>query len=193
MKIQSIQQHNQNFKGGALQYASSFVAKHPEFILALAGSSVISQKMVMSTAEAGCGPLMDIEIGRVITEATGEKDGRTNQSAKVQAIRSFSQTVGGTITGIAIRALCIGGVTAAFMKGGQKAGNILANLANPKGEQNLYKYTQSAEAWGKSAGGALATIVMLFTNFLLDVPIVNAMNKKVTELVDKAQKSKEVK
>ena len=193
MKVEGIKQQNQNFRGGALQNATNFVAKHPGFILGLAGSSVISQKIVMSTAEAGMGPVMDIEIGKVITEATGEQDGRTNQSSKTQAIRSFSQTVGGTITGIAIRALCIGGVTAAFMKGGQKAGSIIANLANPKGEQNLYKYTQNAQAWGKSAGGALATLVMLYTNFLIDVPLINALNKKITEFFDKGQNAKEVK
>jgi len=184
MKLQSINQQQNSYRGMP-KNSGGFIAKYPAMIAGLATSSVIAQKMVMSSAEATLGPVMDIGIGKTITKVTKEEDGRTNQSSRVQAIRTFSQTVGGTITGIAIRTACLLGVTALLMKAGEKTGSKVASLINPDGNKNLYQKTQNAEAWGRNIGAVLATGIMVFTNFLIDAPLINVMNKKVTDFIDK--------
>ena len=197
MKINNIQ--NQKFNGNIYDSAAKFIAKRPAAIAALAGSSVIAQKVVMSGSEAVIGPIMDIGIGKVITKVTNEKDGSTNESSKVQAIRTFAQSVGGTIVGVGIRLLCIGAATAAFMKVGEKAGNKLAKIINPEKlsqGKNAYLYADNMKKWGKNVGGAAATLVMLVTNFIIDAPFINWINKKATQVVDNysnKKQSKEVK
>ncbi|MBR3604957.1 MAG: hypothetical protein IKL52_02895 [Candidatus Gastranaerophilales bacterium] len=197
MRINSIQQQNkQNFKGNIFDKATKFIADRPGAVAALAGSSVVAQKIIMSGSEAVVGPVMDIGIGKAITAATDEKDGRTNESSKVQAIRTFSQSVGGTIVGVAIRLACIGACTALFMKFGEKAGGAIAQIVN---ENNLskkadaYLYQDNMEKWGKNAGGAIATLVMLVTNFIIDAPFINWINKKTTEVVDNVGNKKQAK
>ncbi|MBQ8476794.1 hypothetical protein IJ531_07015 [bacterium] len=193
MKIQSIQQQNGSFKGLDITKAADFVANHPAAVATLAGSSVVAQKIVMSASEATLGPAMDIAVGKTITKITNEKDGRTNQSSKVQAVRTVSQTLGGTITGIAIRAICIGAMTYSLMKLGGAAGEGISKLVNPNNTKNLYELQKNASALGKNMGGLLATFVMMVTNFLLDVPIINFINKKISDAVFKENKGKEVK
>ena len=83
MRINSVN-NQQNFKGVATDKVVGFIAKHPGTMAALAGSSVIAQKVVMSAAEATIGPAMDITIGSTISKVTNEKDGRTKKSSKVQ-------------------------------------------------------------------------------------------------------------
>ena len=130
MKINSVQQQP-NFKGkifdsigkSITDKAGQAIINHPVAVAGLAGSSVIAQKIVMSGSEAVIGPVMDIGIGKAITKITNEKDGRTNQSSKVQAVRTFSQSVGGTIVGVAIRAVCIAGAVAACSKAGSNTSN----------------------------------------------------------------------
>ena len=184
MKINNINQQNkQNFSGLA-----SWVAKNPKVaagVAGLAGSSVVAQKIVMSGSEAVIGPAMDVGIGHAITKATGETDGRTNESSKVQAIRTFSQSVGGTIIGVIIRVGCIAAATAACAAAGKKAGSeigkILSKNVNP---DNAYQFQENASKWGKNIGGAVATAVMLVTNFIIDAPFINWINKKSTKVVD---------
>lgn len=191
MKINNVN-GQQNFKGAS---------KLPIAIAGLAGSSVIAQKIVMSGAEAAITPVMDIGVGKAITKVTKETDGRTNQSSKTQAIRTFSQAIGGTIVGVAVRFLCITGATLACAKLGEKAGSLL-NPKNISKAQDLYKFQENAAKWGKSIGGAVAIGVMMFTNFLIDVPLINLINEKVTAFSNKnlnkdsnqnSQEQKEVK
>ena len=193
MKVQSIQQQNNSFRGLDIGKVSEFVAKHPSFVAGVAGSSVAAQKMIMSASELAFAPAIDIGIGKAITKFTDEKDNRTNQSSKVQAIRTVSQTVGGTITGVAIRLICIGAATALFAKMGSKAGEEIAKQINKSGLGNKYEMQENAAALGKSVGGLIATFVMMVTNFVLDVPIINFINKKITDIVCKDSKNKEVK
>ena len=167
----------------------NFIAKHPTAITALAGSSVVAQKIVMSGSEATIGPVMDIAIGKAITKATDEKDGRTNESSEKQAIRTFSQSIGGTITGVAIRGLCIAAATACCAKAGEKAGSAIANTISEKG--NTYLKAENAKKWGKSIGGAAAIGVMMFTNFLIDAPFINQINKVVTNGVNHFKSKKQ--
>lgn len=194
MKINSIQQQNkQNFKGNPLTWATNKIAQNPSAALWLAGSSVVAQKVVMSGSEAVIGPAMDIGIGKAITKATNETDGRTNDSSRVQAIRTFSQSVGGTIVGVIIRMLCIAGVTALFMKCGAKAGGKIAEIVNENKlsqSADAFLYKENMEKWGKSVGGALATIVMLGTNFVIDAPFINWINKNATNVVDNIRNKK---
>ena len=81
MKINSInqQQNTQAFAGknpakiskGAQKIYSkvtSALVEKPALVGALAGSSVVAQKIVMSGSEAAIGPVMDVGIGEVITK-----------------------------------------------------------------------------------------------------------------------------
>ena len=123
-----------------------------------------------------------------------DEDDRVMQSSKAQAVRTFSQTVGGTITGFSIRAICIYGLIAAFAKAGGKVGEKIAKsansstlkigeLINPNGKLNEYQLQESATAWAKIAGGTLSTITMLATNFIFDIPIINAMNSALSKKI----------
>ena len=190
MKINSVnQQNNTNFKGLA-----SWVAKNPKIttgVAALAGSSVVAQKIVMSGAEATIGPVMDVGVGKALTAISGETDGRTNESSKVQAIRTFSQAVGGTIIGIIIRVACISAMTALCAKLGKDIGTEIGKVLSKDVEiENAYKFQENASKWGKNIGGALATAVMLVTNFVVDVPFINWINKQATNVVESVQKNK---
>ena len=185
MKINNVT--NQNFKGNIFDKTARFISERPEIVAGLAGSTVVAQKIVMSGSEAVVGPMMDIGIGKAITKITNEKDGRTNESSKVQAIRTFSQSVGGTIVGVITRLACIGLATAAFAKLGAKAGGKIAKIINEDNlspDVNKFLYQDNAEKWGKNFGGAIATIVMLGTNFIIDAPFINWINKKATDVVD---------
>ncbi len=192
MKINNVS--NQNFKGDSLNMAAKFIGKHPGFIAGLAGCSVVAQKIVMSTAEAGVAPIVDIGVGKTISKVAKEKDDRFVQSSKVQAVRTCAQSTGGMITGVIIRGACIALSTLGFMKAGEKAGGKIAEIINQEGikkAENLYKYTKNAESWGKTVGGAIAILVMMFTNFLLDVPLVNFLNKKFTSIAKIKKENKE--
>ncbi len=196
MKIESIRQQNNSFRGLDATRIVTSIAEHPGLVAGLASASVISQKLVLSASELALGPAMDIAIGKTITKVTDEKDDRTMQSSKLQAIRTASQTIGGTITGIIVRAVCIGLMTSVFMKGGQKIGTELYKAVNPKETKNLYELSQRAGKLGRDIGGALSVGVMMFTNFLLDIPIINYINKKISdgvEYISELKKGKEVK
>lgn len=195
MKIQSIQQQNNSFRGFDSTKLVKAIAEHPGVVAGLASASVISQKLVLSASELALGPAMDVAIGKTITKVTDEKDGRTMQSSKLQAIRTAAQTIGGTITGIIVRAACIGLMTSIFMKGGQKLGTELYKAVNSEQTKNLYELSKKAGKLGRDVGGALSVAVMMFTNFLLDIPIINYINKKISDGVDYIsghKKSKEV-
>ena len=45
-------------------------------------------------------------------------------------------------------------------------------------------------SWGKSVGGAVALGIMLVTNFIVDAPFINWINKQSTKVVDKIAKPK---
>lgn len=196
MKIRSIlQQQNLNFRGGLMESAADLMVKHPKLPMALtglAGSSVIAQKIVMSGSEATIGPAMDIAIGKTITKITDEKDDRTNQSSRVQAVRTFAQSVGGTITGVIIRGICILGSTLLLAKLGSKAGSKIGEMVagGLDATKDAYKFQQRAADWGKNLGGAIAVAVMMVTNFIIDAPFINWINKKSTELIDNFKNGK---
>ena len=202
MKINSINQqvNKQNFKGGNLcQKATEFITKRPGTVAALAGSSVVAQKVVMSSSEAIVGPLMDVGIGQAITKVTGETDNRTNESSRSQAVRTFAQATGGTIVGVAVRLACIAASTAFVAKKGAELGGKIAEVVNPEKLNptklaDKFPFDQKKTAWGKSVGGALAIAVMLVTNFLIDAPFINWINGKVTNFLnDKDEQKKQAK
>ncbi len=188
MKLNSIKQQTNyskqpQFKGKITDTIVKFAAKHPLAIASLASSSVVAQKVVMSGSEATIGPAMDIGIGKAITKITKEKDGRTNQSSRVQAIRTCAQSIGGTITGVIIRTACIALATLLVSKAGGKIGEMFAQGAKDK--TNLYQRSEQFKAWGKNIGGALAICIMTVTNFLIDAPFINKINKSMTNFADK--------
>ena len=196
MKVNSIQQQNTNFNGGFIDSAAKFVSKHPNFIVGLAGVSAIGQKLAMSAGEGTLGPTLDIAIGHGLKKIAKEEDDRTIQSSKAQASRTLSQVIGGTITGVAIRAIFIFSSIAAFSKIGEKAGGKIASLINNNKTLNAFEISQKGSSYGKNIGGFLATITMLWTNFVFDVPLVNAINKAITDKFiskDKINEKKEAK
>ena len=169
------------------------IAKRPGLVAALAGSSVVAQKIVMSGSEATIAPAMDIAVGKTITKVTGEKDGKTNENSKTQAIRTFSQAVGGTIVGVIIRSVCIAGATLLLAKAGEKVGSKIGEMVNPNkltSQANRFEFDEKMASWGKSVGGAVVLGIMLVTNFLIDAPFINWINKQSTKVVDKIAKPK---
>ncbi len=201
VKIQQANR-NQNFRGSLTDTVANTFANNSKLAAGIAGlatSSVVGQKIVMSGSEAVVGPAMDIGIGKAITKVTNEKDGRTNQSSKVQAIRTAAQSIGGTITGVAIRMGCIALATLALSKAGQKGGSAIADTLLDKGKisaDNAYEFTEHMAKWGKTVGGAVAIAIMTVTNFIIDAPFINMINKKMTEIFDKKpnkEQGKEVK
>lgn len=201
VKIQQANR-NQNFRGSLTDTVANTFANNSKLVAGIAGlatSSVVGQKIVMSGSEAVVGPAMDIGIGKAITKVTNEKDGRTNQSSKVQAIRTAAQSIGGTITGVAIRMGCIALATLALSKAGQKGASAIADTLLDKGKisaDNAYEFTEHMAKWGKTVGGALAIAIMTVTNFIIDAPFINMINKKMTDIFDKKpnkEQGKEVK
>ncbi len=201
VKIQQANR-NQNFRGSLTDTVANTFANNSKLVAGIAGlatSSVVGQKIVMSGSEAVVGPAMDIGIGKAITKVTNEKDGRTNQSSKVQAIRTAAQSIGGTITGVAIRLGCIALATLALSKAGQKSGSAIADTLLDKGKisaDNAYEFTEHMAKWGKTVGGAVAIAIMTVTNFIIDAPFINMINKKMTDIFDKKpnkEQGKEVK
>ena len=201
VKIQQANR-NQNFRGSLTDTVANTFANNSKLVAGIAGlatSSVVGQKIVMSGSEAVVGPAMDIGIGKAITKVTNEKDGRTNQSSKVQAIRTAAQSIGGTITGVAIRLGCIALATLAWSKAGQKGGSAIADTLLDKGKisaDNAYEFTEHMAKWGKTVGGAVAIAIMTVTNFIIDAPFINMINKKMTDIFDKKpnkEQGKEVK
>lgn len=201
VKIQQTNR-NQNFRGSLTDTVANTFANNSKLVAGIAGlatSSVVGQKIVMSGSEAVVGPAMDIGIGKAITKVTNEKDGRTNQSSKVQAIRTAAQSIGGTITGVAIRMGCIALATLALSKAGQKGASAIADTLLDKGKisaDNAYEFTEHMAKWGKTVGGALAIAIMTVTNFIIDAPFINMINKKMTDIFDKKpnkEQGKEVK
>ena len=201
VKIQQTNR-NQNFRGSLTDTVANTFANNSKLVAGIAGlatSSVVGQKIVMSGSEAVVGPAMDIGIGKAITKVTNEKDGRTNQSSKVQAIRTAAQSIGGTITGVAIRLGCIALATLALSKAGQKGGSAIADTLLDKGKisaDNAYEFTEHMAKWGKTVGGAVAIAIMTVTNFIIDAPFINMINKKMTDIFDKKpnkEQGKEVK
>ncbi len=202
MNIQSINnnQNNPGFKG-----IMKPLVKNAGLVAALAGSSVVAQKIVMSGSEAVVGPMIDIGVGKTITKITDEKDGKTNDSSKVQAIRTFSQSVGGTIVGVIMRLSCIALMTAILSKIGQSAGKLIGKEATKKdgvfrqiadtvvGDKalNAYEYEEKMKSWGKSTGGGIAVLIMLVTNFIIDAPFINWINGKMTNIVNNIQTKKQ--
>ena len=192
MKVNSIKQ--QNFRGSFTDRLAEKIAKDPNMvgkIAGLAGCSVIAQKLVMSAGEVAIAPFIDIGVGKAITKVTGEKDGRTNQSSKTQAARTVAQTVGGTMTGVVIRYACITAATALCMMAGKKVGDNLGGkigellAESEKGRirpEDFYTYKEKMSSWGKNIGGAAATMVMMVTNFIIDAPLINKINKKISPL-----------
>lgn len=201
VKIQQANR-NQNFRGSLTDTVANTFANNSKLVAGIAGlatSSVVGQKIVMSGSEAVVGPAMDIGIGKAITKVTNEKDGRTNQSSKVQAIRTAAQSIGGTITGVAIRMGCIALATLALSKAGQKGASAIADTLLDKGKisaDNAYEFTEHMAKWGKTVGGAVAIAIMTVTNFIIDAPFINMINKKMTDIFDKKpnkEQGKEVK
>ena len=203
MKIQSINQQanlsKQNFKGKdpnkAMGAIAGFVAKHPIFsATTLASSSVVAQKFVMSGSEAVVSPFVDIATGKAITKITNEKDGRTNESSKTQAIRTFAQAVGGTIVGVTLRTACIAATAACIGKAAQKvvegAGGKIGKIINSQNfdkTKNEFLFQENIDKWAKSIGGFVAIIIMLVTNFVVDPPLINLINKWGTDVVEKVE------
>ena len=70
----------------------------------------------------------------------------------------------------------------------------IADLINPEKlsvKANNYEYAEKMASWGKSVGGAVALGVMLVTNFIIDAPFINKINKKTTDLINKISKKED--
>ena len=123
-----------NGMGSVYKKITDAVVNRPGLVSVLAGSSVVAQKIVMSGSEAVVGPMMDVGIGKVITKATGETDGRTNESSKVQAIRTFAQSVGGTIVGVCTGITMSFGTNNIFLLAFYSLGGLISGVVSTFGK-----------------------------------------------------------
>lgn len=195
MKISSVTE-NTNFKGGPLVLGSAASNAFQK----LAKWSSPEQRLVIGSTALFLQPLIDLQNKNVDSE-----------TRELNASRSISRAIVGTATGFAIRKACIGLATSVAEKGPKSwLGRLLSssNIENLKDhlkngaplKPELVKNFQSMSEkrlqevivnYGKVLGTALALGVMLFTNFLVDVPCINKLSKKVHALLFK-KKGQEV-
>lgn len=107
------------------------------------------------------------------------------QTREVSAARTAAKAIAGTVTGVPIRALCIKAIEKVTdPKGTSKFSqsfipNKLAGKAiTPEAFEKAFRLVRSHR---NSLGTCAALVVMLFTNFLLDVPITKYLTNVFVE------------
>ncbi|MBR2386066.1 hypothetical protein IKA92_02065 [bacterium] len=160
-KIQKIQQNNQNinFKGWK-------VGKTGEAVFDYIGRKIDTpqQRLAIGSSALILHPLIDLTNNKV--------DKKTRETA---ASRSIARAIIGTVTGLIVRMSCIkfGDVVVAKRN---KFFNIDA-LATAT-EKNLKNYSSMI-------GNILALMIMLVTNFTVDMPLINKYQDIINEKVFK--------
>ena len=106
---------------------------------------------------------------------------------KVSAARTVAKIIAGTLTGVLIRSACIHSVNA-FTK---LPHEIKPNM-NFKALRNFFTPSEGVcknlDKYKDAMGTILATVVMMFTNFLIDAPLTKFLtNKFVDKIHNNAQ------
>lgn len=123
----------------------------------------------------------------------------------ISVARTLSKIIAGTVVGVAVRAGCI-----RLMK--NYANTKITKLADgcikvePKSKKDIFapsyeqlnlteeKYLKQEKGHRSTMGTVLATIAMVFTNFLVDAPLTRFLTGKFSKFITKqAQQPEEVK
>lgn len=119
------------------------------------------QRIVIGASAMFLQPVIDLKNKRV--------DDTTRQAA---ASRSFSRAIIGTISGIAVRGTCIE-LGKKLSEKGRYCFIDALKTATPEQVQN----------YSKAVGNAMALAVLLVTNFIFDVPLINKMSAYINEKI----------
>lgn len=107
---------------------------------------------------------------------------------KVSAARTVAKIIAGTLTGVLIRSACIRSVNA-FTK---LPHEIKPNM-NFKAVRNLFTPSEGVcknlDKYKDAMGTILATVVMMFTNFLIDAPLTKFLTNKFIDKIHKDSQS----
>jgi|GEM_PF-5429882 len=149
--------HRHGLSFGALKIPP----KLTDFLIRADKFGTPTQRIVIGSTAMFLQPMIDLKNKKV--------DDKTRQTA---ASRSFSRAIVGTISGIAVRTGCI------------KLGEKLSENGKAFWFDGLNKLNKDQfQNYSKAVGNVLALGVLLFTNFLFDVPLITKMstyiNKKV--------------
>ncbi len=155
----------------------------------LTNMSSVGQRVIIGATAVTLQPLIDLRNKKV--------DKRTRE---ISATRSIARAAGGTATGIVIRWGCIK-LAEACSKAGKaldfKVTDKQVNKLAKAGRQAVKSLAEATPAQVKGYAGVMGTIialgVMLFTNFLVDVPLVNGIQNFLVDKVFKLDKKPEVK
>ena len=160
---------------GALKSPVKIPASLTDFFIKANKINTPTQRLVIGSSAMFLQPVIDLSNKKV--------DDKTRQTA---ASRSFSRAIIGTVSGIAVRVACF------------KIGDVFTQPG-----KNLHVAgldTKQFKNYSRAVGNILSLGVLLFSNFLVDVPLINKMsayvNKKVfgNESADvKNKNAKEVK
>ena len=104
------------------------------------------------------------------------------KTRRYSVARTIAKIIAGTVTGVTIRKLCIKAVDAFTVE------NITAAMKHPKLRQCLLptiEHTAEQLKQYKNTVGSLAALgVMLFTNFLIDVPLTKYLTNKFVKMTE---------
>ncbi len=170
MKVYNNTPNITSFKG-----ALTLGKKSQEALMKADDFTSVHQRIATGAFALGIQPAMDFMNKDV------DKDTR-----QVSAARSAAKAIIGTCTGIAIRAGCIAAIDKAFSKvdeTGKKALDLDKIRNTFKG---LKDAPESALRRAPANIGTMAALgVMLFTNFLIDMPLTNITMNKINEFAEK--------
>lgn len=124
--------------------------------------STPQQRMLVGGSALILHPIIDLNNKNV--------DKRTRETS---ASRSMSRAIIGTISGIAVRALC------------NNAGDKLSKSKNPALAIDAIKNADSAQLkrYGVVLGSILSLLALSITNFIFDVPLINKYQNIINEKV----------
>ena len=124
--------------------------------------STPQQRMIVGGSALILHPIIDLNNKKV--------DKRTRETS---ASRSMSRAIVGTVSGIAVRALC------------NNAGDKLSKSKNPAFAIDALKKADTAQLkrYGVVLGSILSLLALSITNFIFDVPLINKYQNLINEKV----------
>ncbi len=139
--------------------ACNIPAKVTDALIWLNKRDTAFQRTIIGSTALFLQPTIDLRNKKV--------DKKTRETA---ASRSISRAIVGTITGIAVRLACF------------KAGDILSDTGKYlyfDGLKHLSK--DQMRNYARATGNIMALGVLLFTNFLVDVPLINKISTVIND------------
>lgn len=185
MKVSDIRSVNNNPNFGSITINPKIVQQCKK----LTDMSSVGQRVIIGATALALQPIIDLKNKKV--------DKRTRE---ISATRSIARAFVGTATGIGVRWGCIK-LGEAFSKAGKafdfKITEKQASKLAAAGRKVVKSLADATPEQVRGYAGVMGTIValgvMLFTNFLLDVPLVNSMQNFLSDKVFKLSKKPEVK